>query len=90
MNDQDIAKRYVNKINACGGTKTAFTLTFAEFKRLVTSKKCKYTGIALTTQQGKAQISTDVTIDRVNNSIGYVTGNVVACCFAYNTFKSIL
>ena len=54
-------------------------------------KKCFYTGILLTTTQpGGVQQPTDFTIDRVDNRLGYVSGNVVACCHAANSFKGIV
>ena len=90
MRDQDIAQRYLNKIKKCEEKHTDFTLTFYEFKRIITAKKCKYTGIELTYQTDHNQGPTDVTIDRVDNSKGYVNGNVVACCYQYNQFKSVV
>lgn len=90
MDDLKIAQKYVNKINNCKQSKTTFSLTFYEFKRLITSKRCKYTGVFLTSNHGGNPQPTDVTIDRVNNDIGYVTGNVVACCHGYNQFKGII
>ena len=88
MTDQEVAQKYINKINNCRAASTVFSLSFFEFKRLVTAKKCKYTGIALTNSGKNNNIATDVTIDRINNNIGYVTGNVVACCHGYNSFKA--
>tara|TARA_R110000772_G_scaffold154491_2_gene265534 strand:- start:568 stop:927 length:360 start_codon:yes stop_codon:yes gene_type:complete len=90
VSDQAIANKYLNKIKACKVSNTNFELSFYEFKRLVTATKCKYTGIKLTWQSSKDQIPTDVTIDRVDNNKGYVTGNVVACCKGYNSFKGVL
>lgn len=88
MLDVDIAKRYLNKASECKSKRVEFSLTFAEFKRVITTRRCKYTGVLLTMQKGDIQKQTDVTIDRVDNLKGYVTGNVVACCNAYNSFKA--
>ena len=90
VSDHIIANKYVNKVKACKDSKIEFELSFYEFKRLITSDKCKYTGIKLTWQSSKEQIPTDATIDRVDNSKGYVKGNVVACCKGYNSFKAVL
>ena len=90
MEDVRIAKKYINKSKNARDNGTQFTISFYEYKRIITAKKCKYTGIQLTQQIGSLPLDTDVTIDRIDNSIGYVTGNVVACCHAYKTFKSII
>lgn len=90
MTDEEVAKKYINKIQNCKQSSTVFSLSFFEFKRLITATRCKYTGVSLTNTQGVKQIATDVTIDRVNNNVGYVTGNVVACCYGYNKFKAAI
>tara|TARA_R110002012_G_scaffold279134_1_gene467065 strand:- start:1187 stop:1546 length:360 start_codon:yes stop_codon:yes gene_type:complete len=90
VSDPVIAKKYLSKIKSCSASKVTFSLSFYEYKRLVTARKCKYTGISLTWQSGVNQIPTDVTIDRIDNNKGYVTGNVVACCKGYNSFKGVL
>lgn len=92
MNDEHIARKYLAKIHYCQSKKIEFKLTFYEFKRLVTAKFCKYTGVILTNRSNpnNRMKSEDVTIDRIDNKIGYVSGNVVACCHAYNSFKSVL
>ena len=87
MDDQEIAHKYVLKIGYCKQSNTVFNLSFYEYKRLITSKRCKYTGVELTAHEKGKLKATDVTIDRIDNNIGYVTGNVVACCHAYNNFK---
>jgi len=92
MDDKNIAIKYLAKIQYCVDKKIEFNLSFYEFKRLITAKYCKYTGTLLTHRPpGKKNMnSSDVTIDRVDNKVGYVTGNVVACCHAYNSFKGVL
>ena len=90
MNDFEIAKKYINKANSAKSKGTKFSLTFYEYKRIITAKYCKYTGVELTHQTGKIQTDTDITIDRIDNSLGYVTGNVAACCTAYNSLKSMI
>lgn len=90
IKDEIVANRYINKIKACRTSNTEFSLSFYEFKRLISASKCKYTGIKLTFHTGVNQIPTDVTIDRIDNKKGYVTGNVVACSKGYNSFKGAL
>ncbi len=90
MNDIEIARKYINKTRNAETKGHEFTLSFVEFKRVVTAKRCYYTGIELTPGKEKENLATDITIDRVDNSLGYIKGNVVACCHAYNQFKGVL
>jgi len=90
MNDQEVARKYISKIESCKRSRTEFDLSFAQFKRIMNADKCRYTGIKLTNNIVTKRQQTDVTIDRVNNSKGYITGNVVACCHGYNEFKGVL
>lgn len=90
MNDIEIAKKYTNKANNAAKKGHSFELTFAEFKRVINAKYCYFTGIELTNTSGTEINATDVTIDRVDNSLGYVKGNVAPCCHAYNLFKGHL
>lgn len=91
MNDIEIARKYTNKAHNASQKGHEFDLTFAQFKRVINAKRCYYTGVELTSGAAiKENIPTNITIDRVDNSKGYIPGNVVACCFAYNQFKSVL
>ncbi|AMR58042.1 putative anti-sigma factor [Pseudomonas phage vB_PsyM_KIL5] len=67
-----------------------FDLSFQSMKNLMGAKRCFYTGILLTKSSGKEaelQLS-DFTIDRIDGSKGYTSGNVVACCYGANQMKS--
>ncbi|AMR57386.1 putative anti-sigma factor [Pseudomonas phage vB_PsyM_KIL3b] len=67
-----------------------FSLTHTGMKNLLGAKRCYYTGIPLTKSTGKEaelQLS-DFTIDRIDGSKGYTSGNVVACCYGANQMKS--
>lgn len=66
-----------------------FDLSFQSMKNLLSSKKCYYTGLPLTRPRHMEELlATDLTIDRIDASKGYVKGNVVACCHAANQVKS--
>lgn len=54
------------------------TLTWEQLKAKA-SKKCAYCD---------KEITDDFTVDRVDNSIGYVVSNIAPCCFQCNTRKS--
>jgi len=48
---------------------------------------CALSGVKMTWHQGKL-LPTSISIDRTNNSKGYVHGNVRLVCVAINAFKS--
>lgn len=79
MSDIEIATKYLNKAQHAKDKGIEFTLNFTSFKNVYRAKKCYYTGLPLTDRTRS--------IDRIDNSIGYVKGNVVACNRDFNTFK---
>ena len=85
MYDTTIAKKYVSKINNAKQLGHKFSLTFAEFKRLMNTEKCAYSGIILTDDKDKFSSRT---IDRLNNKFGYIRGNVRAVAYGINMLKA--
>lgn len=85
--DLYVAKKLQAKKRDADQRGIEFKLTFQSMKNLLKAKHCFYTGIELTTPNSAVQIASDHTIDRVDGSKGYVPGNVVACCYAFNQLK---
>lgn len=66
-----------------------FKLTFTSMRNILKARKCYYTGIPLTKPEGEGALkASDLTIDRIDHTKGYIPGNVVACCHAANQMKS--
>lgn len=84
MDDVQLARKYLNKVQNAQQRGIPFKLTFTAYKNLMRAKKCFYTGVELTDNEGAAD---QKTIDRVNATRGYERGNVVACCHAFNQLK---
>ena len=63
-----------------------FNLSDEDVKKLLERKTCYYTGARFSSKSKKYL----KTIDRIDNSKGYIKGNVVACTHAANTLKNIL
>lgn len=80
--DLEIAKGYVNKHKNAQERGILFDLPLQSYANVMKAKKCYYTGLPLS--------SNNITIDRVDNSKGYVKGNVVACVLFFNNLKGLL
>lgn len=90
MNDLQIAQKYISKAQRAKSSGIEFDLSFTTFKNMMRAKRCGYTGIELTEKRPNKKIrTTDRTIDRIDNNLGYISGNVVAVCNSANQIKSI-
>jgi len=83
---KDVYREYVKKAKE---RKIEFSLSLEELAPLFKSK-CYYCGSAPTNKRTR---DTGITafyqgIDRVNNTLGYISGNIVPCCKYCNSFKS--
>lgn len=83
-----LANFYRNKQVSAKARGIAFDLTLTQVKNMLRAKRCQLSGIALTHSFGDQQKATDVTIDRLDSSKGYVTGNVAAVAYCVNQVKS--
>jgi len=90
MKDVDVARKYLTKYNNAKAGGHEFTISLTSFKNMMRAKRCAYTGVLLTEPTHKKALSTDRTIDRIDNRLGYVSGNVVACSAWINSLKSVL
>tara|TARA_R110000744_G_C19371770_1_gene563186 strand:- start:47887 stop:48255 length:369 start_codon:yes stop_codon:yes gene_type:complete len=86
--DMYVARKMMSKMGNAKERGIEFALSFQSMKNLLKSKKCYYTGLELTKPDGKKTRASDLTIDRIDASKGYVPGNVVACSYAANHLKS--
>jgi len=96
--DLYVAEFYIKKIKSCMG-KHDFTLTLAEFSKLLATKKCAYSGLSMThsgvgvlASPGKDPNElrfTDLTLERVDRTKGYISGNVKAVSHGFNKIKSV-
>lgn len=84
--DLVVSKRLLMLENSAHQRRLEFNLTFVEVRRLLRQKKCYYTGIKFE-ENGTPN---GLTFDRVDNSKGYIIGNVVVCTKEFNNVKGAL
>jgi hypothetical protein len=83
LTDLEVAKKMLNLKQSADSRNIKFDLSFTTLKELMEQKKCFYTGRILETK-GDFSLS----IDRIDNKLGYVEGNVVACTVDINRKKT--
>ena len=83
ITDLDVAKKMINLKQSADSRGLKFDLSFLNLKKLMEQKKCFYTGKTF----DKTQENT-LSIDRVDNKIGYFDDNVVACTVEINRKKT--
>lgn len=88
--DYDVASKFISLVGNAHSRDKEFSLSLADVKRLLTKKRCEYTGIELTKALSSPPNPTDRTIDRLDSEIGYVPGNVFAVSHHANSLKNVL
>jgi hypothetical protein len=84
LTDYIVAKKLIQLKQSADSRGIEFKLSFKEVKKLMSAKICFYT---------RKKFGEDLdarSIDRVDSSIGYVDGNVVACTVDINRKKANL
>jgi hypothetical protein len=87
--EQKLANKYLRKIDNARSRKIDFSLTFAEYKRIMLRKRCAYTGVILTMHKGGQPSGNDVTLERIDNEQGYHFHNCIAVSYTANSIKSV-
>lgn len=85
-----VADYYKRKNDSCRSRGIEWGLSLVSVRNLLRSRTCPYTGKTMTRPKGGGpNLATDITVDRIDNSKGYVPGNVIACSHIANNFKGI-
>ena len=80
--DRRLAEMYLSKIRSSKDRGIDFSLTLSEYKRFSKLKTCYYTALTLNSKTR--------TLDRIDNKVGYITGNVVVCHTTFNALKGLV
>ena len=87
MEDFEIAARYIKKRENAISRGIEFTLTLGQYKRLMLTKRCYYTGVELKKEDFEPHYRT---VDRFDSQKGYTKENCVACSGRVNSIKNHL
>jgi len=82
VKDIDIAYKMVATRQSATTRGYQYGISFNKMKQLMTRKTCYYTGVKFNNSTNRRSI------DRVDNNIGYIDSNVVACTITINSIKN--
>ena len=85
IKDLDVARKMLKIYQSANDRNLEYDLSFKTVQRLMSYKKCYYTGVEF-----KEDGLLGRSFDRVDSSKGYIEGNVVACTVDINQKKSNL
>lgn len=83
LTDLDVARKMLNLKQSADSRSIKFDLSFNTLKKMMEQKKCFYTG-----RQFDPKGDFSLSIDRIDNKLGYIEGNVVACTVEINRKKT--
>jgi len=82
--DIDLCRKYLRLVTSAKDRQIEFNLSLCAYKNLLKRKVCPYSGRTLIHYGPKCNTS----IDRIDNTKGYIAGNVIACDTTDNGQKS--
>jgi hypothetical protein len=89
-----VSEKLIQLYRSAKNRNLEFNLTIGDVSKLLKRKTCYYTGMKLKrytyTDDMTSRTIDGLTIDRIDSSLGYVKGNVVACSHFANLMKERL
>ena len=86
--DDLVVEKYLRLNESAKRRSKDFNLSLSDVRRLITRKRCAYTGVTMTDYRNGE--GTQITIDRFDPNLGYVKGNVYAVSAAANHAKNVV
>jgi hypothetical protein len=86
----EVAKKWAALYGNADRRGLEFNLSFGDIKKILDTSTCYYSGVPLVIQDSTKPVANGRTVDRIDNTKGYVKGNVVACAHAINQIKNKL
>ena len=84
VTDIMVAKKFTSLMSSAASRDIEFNLKLTTVKKLLKTTNCYFTGVPMNLIQNDPNMRS---IDRLDNELGYVEGNVVACCARVNQIK---
>jgi len=81
--DKQLVKRFNATVQSAKHRNIDFDMSLKELRRLMNRKTCHFTKVKFK-PEGQLKMS----LDRLDNTKGYIDGNVVACTVAINGLKA--
>lgn len=85
ITDLDVARKYIQLQDSARKRCKEFSLSLVDVRTLLKKKTCHYTGMKFSEEPNLKR-----TVDRIDNTKGYIKGNVVACTHIANQLKEML
>ena len=82
----DVAKKYLSLVESASRRNLKINLSLRDIRRLLSVTHCEASGVEL--QDHTPNHSTYRTVDRRDNTQGYIKDNVFAVCNSYNAMKN--
>jgi len=82
--DVNLCEKYLRVAQSAKNRGLEFSISLCTYKNLLRRKFCPYSGVPLV----KYGVNNNTSIDRIDNSRGYVPGNVIACSMDANMMKA--
>lgn len=83
-----VARKYISIKTRAEQKGQEFELSLSDMRNLCRVKTCAYTGVTLTHNSNVSeQLPTAHSVDRIDNTNGYIKGNVLVCSVAANGAK---
>ena len=90
--EEDICRKFLQLRSSAERRNKEFDLSIVDVKRLLTLKRCQYTGVLMYIQPHDEtnKLPHGRSIDRLDPNKGYVKGNVFAVTHVVNQIKNVL
>ena len=89
--DTEVARKFISIESSANSRNKEFNLSLNDVRRILSTKKCYISGIPIKRYGNTDNVFDDaLTFERLDNDLGYVKGNVVACSFKWNQIKGKL
>ena len=85
--DASLAAFYLYKVHSSKERGIEFSLSLSDLRKIISKKKCYFSGQTIVSEKNNPN---RMTLDRLNNKLGYTKENIVPCAYWVNQLKGEL